>query len=175
MSTFQISQSDIVTRSNAIWSSMLGIELLPSLNDQTTRLNSGQMVSACVTIFGEWEGAVCLDMSMELVREAAAVFLDIVPAGVAADQIRDTAGELANMTAGSIKSLLPKPCKISLPSIATGRDFQLTIPRSTRVLRSQFENASGTLAINIFERMGNTESSNCRPEINHAGSNERRV
>lgn len=153
MKTVAISNGDVINLSEAIWSSMLGIELSPSL-DTPPALDCGMKVSACVSICGEWEGAVCLDISMDLAREAAAVFLDVAPTEVGAEQILDAAGELANMTAGSLKTILPKPSKVSLPSVATGRDYVLTVSKSSRVLRSHFESPTGTLVISIFERLG---------------------
>ena len=47
---------------------------------------------------------------------------------VSDDEMMDTLGELTNMAAGNINTLLPSGCTISLPSVAEGIDYKLTIP-----------------------------------------------
>src|SRR4051812_41733261 len=120
-----IEQSDIFRMTNEIWSGMLQIDLQPAPNV----LKKGRGIGACVLITGAWEGAVRVDCSLELARLATSRFLAASPAEVAIDQIRDAMGELANMSAGSMKPLLPKPCQISLPSVADGSDYTLSVPQ----------------------------------------------
>jgi CheY-specific phosphatase CheX len=143
-----INTKHIQTLTEEIWSSMLGIELSPT--EVASPL--GKKISACVQILGEWDGAVRLDCSEELVRQAAAAFTGLEPDEVEPEQVRDTAGELANMTGGGLKNMLPKPCSLSLPSVADGINFSLSVPHSKLVLDSAFTSESGALIVNIFER-----------------------
>lgn len=143
-----INREQLAHLTEEIWSSMLGIDL--AAVDHAPEL--GKKVSACVQILGEWEGAVRLDCSEALARVAAATFIGVEPPEVAPEQIRDAAGELANMTGGNFKTLLPKPCKLSLPSVADGDNFSLTIPNGKLVLESIFSGDSGSLIVSVFER-----------------------
>lgn len=143
-----ISREQLIRLTEEIWSSMLGIDLQSV--DVAPAL--GKKVSSCVQILGEWEGAVRLDCSEALARVAAATFVGEEPQNVDPEQIRDAAGELANMTGGSFKTLLPKPCKLSLPSVADGDSFTLTIPNGKLVLESVFTGATGALVVSVFER-----------------------
>lgn len=143
-----INKEQLTRLTEEIWSSMLGIDLQSV--EQAPAI--GKKVSACVQILGEWEGAVRLDCSEALARLAAATFVGAEPPEVEPDQIRDAAGELANMTGGSFKTLLPKPCKLSLPSVADGDNFSLTIPESKLVLESVFTAECGVLVVSVFER-----------------------
>lgn len=131
-----------------IWSSMLGIKLSPSQNAPKL----GKKMSACVQIVGEWDGAVRLDCSEELVRLAASTCMGIAPEELNDRQISDTAGELANMTGGNLKNLLPKPSSLSLPSVAQGANFTLSVPHSNLVLESVFTHGSSALIVSVFER-----------------------
>lgn len=146
-----IGQQEIHRLTTEIWSSMLGIELQPTEG----AASMSAKVSSCVQILGEWEGAVRLDISLDLASAAAAAFLGVEAGDISSDQIRDAAGELANMTAGSLKTLLPKPCKLSLPSVATGSDFELTIQHGRLALSSSFEaqRSSERLIVSVFERI----------------------
>ncbi|NIV71438.1 MAG: chemotaxis protein CheX, partial [Calditrichae bacterium] len=46
-------------------------------------------------------------------------------------------GEITNMVAGNVKSLLPMPCAISLPSVAI-TDYDLHHPRSQPITTVNF-------------------------------------
>lgn len=146
--TMTIGPAELIRLSEEIWTSMLGLELVPV----TEAAIAGKKVSACVQILGEWEGAVRLDVSGDLARTAAAGFMGLEPAEVAPDQIRDATGELANMTAGGVKALMPKGCKLSLPSVADGSDFELTIHHGKMVLECALACEHGTVVITLFER-----------------------
>jgi chemotaxis protein CheX len=146
--TTTIGHEELIRLTEEIWCSMLGMELTPVSEATIT----GRKVSACVQILGEWDGAVRLDLSADLARTAAAGFMCMEPSEVASDQIRDATGELANMTAGSVKTLLPKGCKLSLPSVADGSDFELTIHHGKAVLECRFICEHGTLILTLFER-----------------------
>lgn len=131
-----------------IWSSMLGIKLSPSQNAPIM----GKKMSVCVQIVGEWDGAVRFDCSEDLVRMAASTCMGIAPEELNDRQISDAAGELANMTTGNLQNLLPQPCSLSLPSVAQGVNFSLSVPHSHLVLESVFTHSASALIISVFER-----------------------
>ena len=143
-----IQMSDLAQMTNEIWSGMLQIDLTPK-PDATTQ---SRRIGACVQITGAWEGAVRVDCSFELARLAASRFLAVEPSQVEADQVRDAMGELANMSAGSVKPLLPRPCQLSLPSVADGTDYTLTVPQGEVLLESGFEFNGEPLRITVLQR-----------------------
>ena len=103
-------------------------------------------------ITGGWEGAVRLDSSLALARIAAARFLGAEPDTVSMDQIRDALGELANMSAGMIKNLLPAPSYLSLPSVADGTEYSFTICKSNVESEVRFECEGERLAVALLHR-----------------------
>jgi chemotaxis protein CheX len=148
--TIAIAPSDMCQMTDEIWSGMLQIELQPC-EGRSTRSHG---IGACVLITGAWQGAVRVDCSLALARLATSKFLAVDVAEVEIDQMRDAMGELANMSAGSVKPLLPAPCQISLPSVADGTDYNLTVPQGEVLLVSEFQYRGEPLSVTVFQRRG---------------------
>ena len=96
-----------------------------------------------------------MDCSKSLAQLATSRFLGVNPQEVAIDQIRDAMGELANMSAGSVKPLLPPPCQLLLPTVADGSDYNFTIPHGELLLTSAFEYEGQSMQITILQREQN--------------------
>jgi chemotaxis protein CheX len=143
-----IRENDVRQLTNEIWSGMLQIELAPS----PKVMCGSKGIGACVQISGAWQGAVRVDCSLELARLATSRFLAVEPEQVDITQIRDAMGELANMSAGSVKPLLPPPCQLSLPSVADGADYTLTVPHVSVILDTAFDFEGEPLRIAVLER-----------------------
>lgn len=117
---------------DSIWQSLIGDGLAaagpePAADDGRPRLIGR------VEITGEWEGAVTVDCDAELADRLAAAMFGMEPGGLEAEEVRDALGELANMAGGNIKSLLPEPSNLSLPTVVDGQDGPL---QPAQVLRS---------------------------------------
>ena len=143
-----IEANDVQKMTSEIWGGMLQIELSPA-SDVPTKLGG---FGACVQITGAWEGAVRLDCSQPLAQLATARFLGVNPDEVGVDQIRDAMGELANMSAGSVKPLLPPPCHLSLPTVADGSDCNFTVPHGEVLLTSAFECEGALMKVTILHK-----------------------
>jgi chemotaxis protein CheX len=143
-----IRQVDVQQLTSEIWSGMLQIDLnsSPAIPDKIGG------IGACVQITGAWEGAVRVDCSSSLARLATSRFLGVAPEEVQIDQMRDAMGELANMSAGSIKPLLPPPCHLSLPTVADGSDYNFTVPHGAVLLTSGFDYEGQLLKITVLQR-----------------------
>lgn len=143
-----IRSEDVEAMTSQIWSGMLQIDLNSSAGSSAKIAGIG----ACVQITGAWEGAVRVDCSSSLARLATSRFLGTTPEQVDIDQIRDAIGELANMSAGSVKPLLPPPCHLSLPTVADGADYNFTVPHGAVLFTSAFEYQGEPLKITILQR-----------------------
>ncbi len=115
--------------------------LRPARRSVEFNTRSGYVVSA-VQIVGDWQGAVRLDIDLELARQACANLVGLEPGDLSAQDIRDAAGELANMAGGSVKALCSPTSRLSLPSVAMGRDFEFTVSQGTVVQQLSFLHAS---------------------------------
>jgi len=98
-----------------VWTTMLGLDVQPvrTLPDAA----SDHTLVGTVRISGAWEGEVRLRCSSDLARRIAAIMFAIDPATATAAQTEDALGELANMTGGNLKALLPEPCHLSTPAV----------------------------------------------------------
>jgi chemotaxis protein CheX len=112
-----------------------------------------QMITSCVQITGAWAGAVTLKCSLELARATAAAMFAAEPEDLGEDEVQDAYGELANMTGGNIKNLVEGTCHLSLPAVAQGVSYRLSIPGS--VVRNQLDFTSDgqPLRVTVLERV----------------------
>ncbi|GAA2326189.1 chemotaxis protein CheX [Dactylosporangium salmoneum] len=78
-------------------------------------------ITASVCIAGAWLGHVVLRSGLAAAAAIAAAMLDLDPTRVKPDDIQDATGELMNITAGNLKSLLPQPSHLALPQVVVGR------------------------------------------------------
>lgn len=147
----QITFTDIQDLTHEIWSTMAGTELTPASDEVPIDKRNGYVV-ASVQIVGAMQHVVRLDLETSLVKHAAAALLALPVEDLSADDIRDAAGELANMTGGSIKALLPSPSSLTLPSVVFGTDYVFTVHHSDRVVEYGFTSPSGNMKLCIMER-----------------------
>jgi chemotaxis protein CheX len=79
--------------------------------------------------------------------------LQLSPGDVTDDDKRDVVAELANMIGGNLKSLLPGPLYLSLPTVLAGRDLGLQIPGAELVEDVLLQCESGSLRIRLFAQL----------------------
>lgn len=147
----QINVSDISDFTHEIWSTMAGTELALSNNDITINKSGGYIV-ASVQIVGSMQHVVRLDLDANLVKQAASSLLGVSVSELSHEDIRDAAGELANMSGGCVKALLSQPSSLTLPSVVVGTDYEFAIPHGDQVLECSFESPSGNMKLSIMER-----------------------
>lgn len=156
-----IRQEDLIAMNEQIWASMLGLTISASECAEEPP-HGGGYIGGCVQLVGAWQGAVRVDCSLRLAERAAALL-----AGgdheLSLEEVRDTVGELANMAAGCLKALLPQPTHISLPSVADGNDYDLTVRRGRLLLQCPFECDGERLLVTLIERDPQAEARVGRP------------
>lgn len=143
-----ITHDELRSIMGAIWESLLGSAL-------TAAEGSGQeprpRVVGRVEITGGWEGAVTIDCDAELAADVAAAMFGLENGDAAPDEIRDALGELANMAGGNIKSLLPAPSQLGLPTVSDDVE-PASVPDDTEPLHSVTFDVDGKhIRLNVFE------------------------
>lgn len=109
-----------------VWSNMLELTLQPAALYRPPQ--DGVRVTGCVQVTGAWRGTVLVECSAEMATRAASIlFCEADPDEAA---IADTIGELANIIGGNVKGGLPEPSQLSMPSVTTGRHYQVAVPGS---------------------------------------------
>ncbi|HMK31351.1 MAG TPA: chemotaxis protein CheX [Terriglobales bacterium] len=147
-----IRHEDMLRLSNEIWDSMLGLPVLPQNGAGHRQASQGSQISAFVQITGAWQGTVRLDCSAALARIAAARFLGLEPPEVSPAQARDAIGELTNMSAGSVKSLVPGPSHLSLPSVTEGSDYQVHMCREEVLVQTSLLCQGESLVLTVWQK-----------------------
>lgn len=135
-----------------IWTSILGFEI-EYVHEGVTLPKGERSMVGCIQIAGEWEGAVTLFCPDSLVLKATASMFGMGEDEVSDEEMQDTLGELTNMTAGNINTLLPPGCCISLPSVAEGIDYKVTIPGGRITCQLGFLCEGQPMIATIMERV----------------------
>ncbi|MBT5549088.1 MAG: chemotaxis protein CheX [Nitrospina sp.] len=121
-------EAEICQYTESIWKSILDLDVKKT-EEEFCPLGGESILAGCVHISGEWEGVIALDCPIELAKKVASIMFKVTDDEVTSDLVQDALGELTNMTGGNIKSLLPEPCFLSLPTV-TMTQHGLRIPGS---------------------------------------------
>ncbi len=144
---------DIKEIAASIWETLFS---LPLDSEPGGVLADGSLVTGCVQIDGAWHGAVMLQCSEELAGQLAGELYDASAPNP--DEVRDTIGELTNMLAGNIKALLPEPSRISLPTVALGADYAITVVGTQAVAAVPFRCAGSLLVVTLLQGQADGET-----------------
>jgi chemotaxis protein CheX len=82
-------------------------------------------LNAVVHLAGGWSGLVVLECDTAQARRLTGRFLSMDPPELVDDIVRDVMGELANMIAGNLKSVLSPGIAISVPTVVDGDKYNL--------------------------------------------------
>jgi chemotaxis protein CheX len=142
-------QADIIEIAQSIWETMFA---LPLEAGSGGILGTDPAMTGAVHIDGAWEGAVMLQCPQALASRLTSVLFqaDGTPA---TDDVRDAMGELTNMLAGNVKALLPEPSRISLPTVAFGADYELSVVGTRAVATVSFTCEGSPLTVTLLERV----------------------
>ncbi|GJL65247.1 MAG: hypothetical protein NPIRA05_02180 [Nitrospirales bacterium] len=112
----QFLEQEILEITETTWQSLLGFELQIRQTSSVPQFTQRSFVGS-VGISGSWNGLVMLEGSEMLTKLAAGAIFGKNPDTVSQDDQHHTIYELTNIIAGNIKSLLPRPCQLSLPVV----------------------------------------------------------
>ncbi|HEY4410234.1 MAG TPA: chemotaxis protein CheX [Acidimicrobiia bacterium] len=135
-----------------VWSSLVEAPLLPREPGQPGPVPGARTFTGCVQITGAWEGAVTVHCSEELARQLTAAMFMVDPADTTTEEVGDALGELANMVGGNVKALMPEPCRISLPAVADGMDYRLSVPGARPLTAVTWTCLGEPLMVRLLER-----------------------
>ncbi|MEZ6137875.1 MAG: chemotaxis protein CheX [Pirellulaceae bacterium] len=127
-----VTNEDIVSITENVFSTMVGSGV--EVASESVSLAEADPFTGCVHISGEWTGAVLVQTSGDLARHAASSLLAMDEEALQLADCQDAIAELANMIGGNIKSLVPGPSALSLPTVTSGKEFDI------RIFGTQIEN-----------------------------------
>ena len=139
------------------WEQMLAMQLEPIGETQLRCIGAEHVVGSC-SLSGVWTGRVEVRLSRGLALKATSAMLMQPVEQVQANDTLDATKEIANMIAGTIKSALPRPCVMTVPSAeAESGDFCI-LPRTDDSVTVFFHHASGELMVRVWEQAPEQES-----------------
>lgn len=125
------SDEQIVGITQDVWSSFVGTAIGSAAEE--VALDAVDVTVGCVAVTGDWKGCVLLACPKQLARTAASAMFDLPAEQLTGDEIADALGELTNMVAGNIKSLLPGPSRLSIPVVMVGASSTVRMPSAVLV------------------------------------------
>ncbi len=145
----ELSNSDLRELVESVWSATLGYDVLGPAGSIPPPPES--TLCGCVHLSGAWNGLVTVKVSETLARKVAATMFDSPVETLSVDDLRDALGEIANITGGCVKGLLPGPSQLSLPSVVTGGQFSLHTPGGVLVNELAFQCLGSRVCVEVIE------------------------
>ena len=143
------SSEDIFSIAQNVLDTMVKVE--SSMEFDSALEQASSHVTGCIQISGGWQGAVVLQTTDGFARNAAARMLRLELEELTGEDIQDAMAELTNMIGGNIKSQVPGPSYLSLPTVTTGADFNFRLAHSHPVNEVTLEVESEPLRIVLCE------------------------
>jgi chemotaxis protein CheX len=144
-------ENDIEQVVQSIFSTMLGMEVS---RDDSAKLAFDEKLLATIQIAGAQSLSVVLSVSPGVARSSAAAMLQVPLDGVADVDERDVVAELTNMIGGNLKSLLPAPLFLSLPTVVEGKNLGVQVPGAELVEDVLLQCESGPLRVRLYSQLG---------------------
>ncbi len=118
---------DIIDSTQDIFSSMMMLDVTPGESFKRSDEKLSNSISGIIGLAGNTKGMLAIHMTNQAALAVTTAFLGMDVEEIDED-VRDAIGELANMLAGSIKSILDpggSDIKLSMPSAIYGEDYTI--------------------------------------------------
>ena len=115
-------EENVATVVDMVFRTMLNLAVVPY---PATWKHPKELITAIVYFAGEWDGAILLECTRDQALKFTQRLMGIDLPETIDDDVRDALGELANMLAGNLKSVLPPGVVLSMPSVIEGRRYSL--------------------------------------------------
>ena len=109
-------------------------------------------LAARVRFAGAFEGALVVHCNTVLASLAAAAMFGCEPDEAGLEELQDAVGEIANMTGGNLKALLPDPSSVSLPSVTEHSDYTADTPGEQIVTQLAFDCRGDPIQVTLLRK-----------------------
>jgi chemotaxis protein CheX len=147
----QFVEEEICQLTENIWNTVLDLRVRRGCKDSLLPRKEHTLVG-CVQITGAWEGAVALHCSAALARQAASIMFGMSLEEATSEEVQDALAELTNITGGNVKTLLPEPCMLSLPTVVEGNDYTFRVPGSVPASCIAFECEGQPFLVTLLQK-----------------------
>ncbi len=119
-----ISNSDIFSITQSVLELMANLGTSEGPGHTPTE---NEHMTGCVQISGTWKGAIIIQTSTGFAKLVASHMFEKASEDVSISDMQDSLAEITNMIGGNIKSQVPGPSYLSIPSVTTGQDFSFRL------------------------------------------------
>ena len=134
-----------------VFGTMLSIETW-DVHDTAPQEFAHPVVGA-VYFTGSWQGAILLECDREQAYAFTAKLNGMEPPNSVNDDVRDAMGEIANMVAGNLKSVLPPDTALSVPSVVEGSQYTFRVIGENDSVLNRFDSAAGPFHVTVVKIM----------------------
>jgi chemotaxis protein CheX len=145
-----ISQNDLCQLTCAIWESTLGLAVQPIPGPGLSEQEASTVVGR-VRITGAWRGEVLLECSEELAKKVARAMFGLDSEEPTPDEVRDALGEITNVTAGNLKSLVRGDCHLAMPHASDRVPDPAAISKHVPISHQAFDCEGARFVVAILE------------------------
>ena len=140
-----------------VFATMFSMEVV-LLDGELQAVDEGDRIVGSVSFVGDVMGSVNVHVNNDFARSITAAMLESeVDAIEDEEEIHDVIGELCNMIGGDLKSRLcdaGMPCKLSIPSIASGNNFIIESRGWARKERLGLQHQEHTALVEVYIKPG---------------------
>lgn len=130
------------------------------LDENEGSSSDGIQIVGSVSFAGKAMGSINLRLGDDFARLITAAMLDMEEDEIEGDEeVHDVVGELSNMIGGDLKSRLCDAgltCELSIPTITSGKEFQIEPKGWTRHERFVFDYQSQTGVVDVYLKSVNS-------------------
>jgi chemotaxis protein CheX len=132
-----------------IFSTMLAIETWPV--ERAPGHEQAHTVVGAIHFAGPWKGVLLLECQPLQAAAFTAKLMGIAPPDNVDDDVRDAIGEVANMLAGNLKSILPSGTALSAHTVVEGSSFTMKVGGGNDSLRIEFDSSAGPFSVTLVQ------------------------
>lgn len=147
----ELEAESLISANSHFWEQMLSMKLDPVPFDDLFCVGNGHML-ASVELSGVWNGRIEVRLDEKLAYSATAAMLMQPVETVSQSDMLDAIGEIVNMVAGAIKSSLPRPTTMSIPTSVVEPAGFCGLQRTETTLLVGFRHTDGDLMVRVWEQ-----------------------
>jgi chemotaxis protein CheX len=148
--SLDVYRDDLARVVQSVFETMIDLEVAAC---EASWAHSQDTITAAVHFAGDWRGAALVECDARQACQFATRLMGIALPAAINDDVRDAMGELANMVAGNLKSVLPHGVGLSMPSVVEGSDYALRVCGAKAVERIAFSSPLGIFRITLVEML----------------------
>jgi chemotaxis protein CheX len=150
-----LTEAHLVELLESVYSAMLSLPVSRDTECDNSSFSGSVRLAASVHISGAWNGTILYVCTEQFARRAAAVLLSIPESRVTLSEVHDATAELANIIGGGIKSILPGPSSLSLPTVTHGSHYNVHVPRTSQLARIDCTCLGEPIQLRVLQAVSN--------------------